>query len=81
MTRGAGVDNGQATMAQTNPAAVIIDRIRSPNALIVTTPMLETNKHRANVFFWLEIDDAGYATHRKCCALDFVLWTLILRVG
>jgi hypothetical protein len=49
MTGVAGVDDGQASMTERYAAASVVNWLRSPNAFVVATAMLDRLKHRADV--------------------------------
>src|SRR6185312_4231771 len=52
----AGVDDGQATMTERHAAARVVNSVRSPNAFVVPTTMLDRLKHRADVSLRVEAD-------------------------
>jgi hypothetical protein len=65
VTCGRGIDDGEASMAQAHAVAGIVDGFRQPNALIVTTAMLDAFEHWANQRFRIAAYEAGDATHKS----------------
>jgi hypothetical protein len=56
MTGAAGVDDCQTAMTETRATSGVVNRLRSPNAFIVTTTMLDRLQHPGEMSLRLEAD-------------------------
>ena len=50
-------------MAQAGAPVICVDRVRRPNAFVVSTAVLDGFEHPCNPLSGVEADDSGDATH------------------
>src|SRR5687768_3810022 len=63
VTAGTRVDDREPAMAQAGAPVICVDRVRRPNAFVVSTAVLDGFEHPCNPWFRVEADDSGDATH------------------